>query len=70
MTLPATYGSNCIETNDCTYVGTGCGTYDGMGCDPSYGCDPSGDPSCADYSCVDGSGCGLCYTMSCEVTSC
>jgi hypothetical protein len=71
VTLPATHGTNCNETNDCTYLGTGCGTNDYMGCSPTFDCDPSGgDPSCADYSCVDGSGCGLCYTQSCEVTYC
>lgn len=70
--MTPTHGTNCIQTNDCTYLGTGCGTHDGTGCSPTtLDCDPSGgDPSCADYSCVDESGCGLCYTRSCEPTYC
>jgi len=65
VTLPATYGTKCDQTFD------GCGTGDPFECPATQDCNTAnGNVSCDQYSCVDDSGCGLCYTHSCAVTYC
>jgi hypothetical protein len=54
VTKQLTYDLNCSQES-----------CDGPVCGPS-----GGNYTCADYSCVPESGCGLCATQSCEVTNC